>query len=43
MPGAGHLAGSFIPTPGNLPFFFKDMLMPGGGGGGEGMGTAGID
>ena len=22
QPGAGHLSGSFIPTPGNLPFFF---------------------
>ena len=32
-PGAGHLPGSFIPTPGNSPFFyFKEMLMPGGGG-----------
>ena len=29
-PGAGHLPGSFIPTPGNLPIFFKEMLMPGG-------------
>ena len=29
-PGVGHLPGSFIPTPGNLPIFFKEMLMPGG-------------
>ena len=27
-PGAGHLPGSFIPTPGNLQIFFKEMLMP---------------
>ena len=30
------------PTPGNLPTFFKKMLMPGVSPGG-GMGTAGID
>ena len=30
-PGAGHLPGSFNPTPGNVPiFFFNEMLMPGG-------------
>ena len=40
-PGAGHLPGSFIPTPGNLPIFFKEMLCPAVSPGG--MGTAGID
>ena len=39
QPGRGHLPGSFIPTLGNLPIFFKEMVMPRG----EGVGTAGID
>ena len=39
-PGAGHLPGSLIPTPGNLP---KKCLCPGVSPGGGGMGTAGID
>ena len=30
QPGSGAFAGSFIPTPGNLPILFKEMLMPGG-------------
>ena len=46
-PGAGHLPGSFIPTPGNLPIFLKKNANARGlaqaGGGGGGMGTAGID
>ena len=40
-PTPGHSTDLFVPTPGNLPFFKKKMLMPGGSPGG--MGTDGID
>ena len=43
-PGVGHLPGSFIPTPGNLPIFFLENANARGlARGGGGMGTAGID
>ena len=47
-PHPGAFDSSRVPTPGNLPFKAKKMLMPRGhqgegGGGEEGLGTAGID
>jgi len=42
-PGAFRKLILCVSTPGNLPIYFKKMLMPGGLAREGGMGTAGID